>query len=138
MSSINTISVDKLARLIGTPNCPALVDVRTEEDFAADPRLIPGAMRRPHADPSDWAREFAGRAAVVICQKGQKLSQGVAAWLRHAGVPADALEGGFEGWRQGRPAARADRQNAAARPARPHRLGHARAARRSTASPARG
>ena len=33
MSSINTISIDKLARLIGTPHCPALVDVRTEEDF---------------------------------------------------------------------------------------------------------
>ena len=49
---------------------------------------------------SDWAHEFAGRSAVVICQKGAKLSQGVAAWLRHAGVPADALEGGFDGWRK--------------------------------------
>ena len=44
MSSINTISSDKLARLIGTPKCPALIDVRTDEDFAADPRLIPGAI----------------------------------------------------------------------------------------------
>jgi rhodanese-related sulfurtransferase len=100
MSSINTISIDKLSRLIGTAHCPALVDVRTEEDFAANPRLIPGAMRRSHADPSDWAPEFAGRSAVVICQKGAKLSQGVAAWLRHAGVPADGLEHGFEGWRR--------------------------------------
>jgi hypothetical protein len=25
----------------------------------------------------------------------------VAAWLRHAGVPADGLEGGFEAWRKG-------------------------------------
>ncbi|MEA2946198.1 MAG: hypothetical protein QOI40_1528 [Alphaproteobacteria bacterium] len=100
MSSINTISIDKLNRLIGTPHCPALVDVRTEEDFGASPRLIPGSMRRPHASPSDWARDFAGRSAVVICQKGAKLSQGVAAWLRHAGVPADGLEDGFEGWRR--------------------------------------
>jgi rhodanese-related sulfurtransferase len=100
MSSINTISIDKLARLIGTAHCPVLLDVRTEEDFAANPRLIPGAMRRSHADPSDWAPEFAGRCAVVICQKGAKLSQGVAAWLRHAGVPADGLEDGFEGWRK--------------------------------------
>ena len=47
MSSINTISIDKLARLIGTPECPVLIDVQTDEDFAADPRLIPGAVRRP-------------------------------------------------------------------------------------------
>jgi rhodanese-related sulfurtransferase len=100
MSSINTISIDKLARLIGTPHCPALVDVRTEDDFNAAPHLIPGAIRRPHADPSDWAREFAGHNAIVICRKGAKLSHGVAAWLRHAGIPADALEDGFEGWRQ--------------------------------------
>ena len=100
MPSLNTISIDKLARLIGTPHCPALVDVRTEEDFNTNPRLIPGAMRRSHSDPSDWAGGFAGRSAVVICQKGAKLSQGVAAWLRHAGVPADGLEDGFEGWRK--------------------------------------
>ena len=57
MSSINTISVDKLARLIGTPHCPVLLDVRTDEDFDADPRLIPGSMRRPHAaSRPDWAR----------------------------------------------------------------------------------
>jgi rhodanese-related sulfurtransferase len=99
MPSLNTISIDKLARLIGMPHCPVLVDVRTEEDFNANPRLIPGAMRRRHSDPSEWAVEFKGRSAVVICQRGAKLSQGVAAWLRHAGVPADGLEDGFEGWR---------------------------------------
>jgi rhodanese-related sulfurtransferase len=100
MSSINTISIDKLARLIGTPHCPALIDVRTDDDFNANPRLIPSSMRRPHTAPSDWAPEFAGSSAIVICQKGAKLSQGVAAWLRHAGVPADGLEDGFEGWRK--------------------------------------
>jgi len=46
MSSYTSISSEKLARLIGTPHAPALVDVRTNEDFAADPRLIPGAIRR--------------------------------------------------------------------------------------------
>jgi rhodanese-related sulfurtransferase len=98
MSSINIISADKLARLIGTAKCPALIDVRTEEDFAADPRLIPGSIRRSHKDASIWSTEFAGRSAIVICQKGLKLSQGAAAWLRHAGAQADSLEGGFEAW----------------------------------------
>jgi len=99
MPSTTTISIDKLVRLVGTPHCPALVDVRTDDDYKRNPRLIPSSMRRPYADPSAWADEFVGRSAIVICQKGTKVSQGTAAWLRHAGVPADALEDGFEGWR---------------------------------------
>jgi rhodanese-related sulfurtransferase len=98
MSSLTTISFDKLARLIGTPKCPALIDVRTDEDFAADPRLIPGSVRHTHTDVTAWAGLFQGRSAIVICQKGQKLSHGVAAWLRHEGVPSDVLEGGFLAW----------------------------------------
>ena len=98
MSSINTISAEKLARLVGTPKCPVLVDVRTDEDFAVEPRLIPGSVRRPNAEPSAWAGELNGHSAIVICQKGLKLSAGVAAWLRHAGVPADLLEGGVAAW----------------------------------------
>src|SRR4051794_40938345 len=98
MSSLNTISIDKLNRLIGTPQCPSLIDVQTDDDFAADPRLVPGAVRRPWTQAADWADEFAGGSAVVICQKGLKLSQGVAAWLRHSGVPAEVLEGGAVAW----------------------------------------
>jgi hypothetical protein len=37
---------------------------------------------------------------VVLCQKGQKLSEGTAAWLRHEGTSAEVLEGGFEGWKK--------------------------------------
>jgi rhodanese-related sulfurtransferase len=102
MSSITAISADKLARLIGTPNCPALVDVRAEDEYRADPRLVPGSIRRPHANPSNWTGEFLDRSAVVICQNGGAVSEGAAAWLRHAGVPADILEDGFEGWRKTR------------------------------------
>src|SRR5258706_641114 len=100
MPSMNTISVDKLARLIGTPNCPALVDVRTDDDYKADPRLIPGSIRRSHANVSAWTCEFTGRSAIAICQSGAKLSEGTAAWMRHAGVAADSLEHGFDGWRK--------------------------------------
>jgi rhodanese-related sulfurtransferase len=100
MSTINSISIDKLARLIGTPKCPVLIDVQTDEDFAADPRVIPGSVRRPWSRATEWAREFTGRSAVVICQKGLKLSHGTAAWLRQQGIAADALDGGFEAWRQ--------------------------------------
>jgi rhodanese-related sulfurtransferase len=102
MPSVTAIPADKLVRLIGTPHCPALVDVRAEDEFEADPRLIPGSMRRPYADPSNWAGEFLGRSAIVICRAGGEVSEGTAAWLRHAGVPADILEDGFEGWRNDR------------------------------------
>ena len=36
MAAPNTISIDKLVRLIGTPKCPVLVDVRGQNDFEAD------------------------------------------------------------------------------------------------------
>ena len=99
MSNPNSISPEKLARLIGTPKCPVLIDVCTTEDFAADPRLIPGSIRRPFEAVAEWAPEFSGKSSIVICQKGQKLSQGVAAWLRHAGATSsDSLEGGQLGW----------------------------------------
>ncbi|MCP8940128.1 sulfurtransferase/chromate resistance protein [Alsobacter sp. SYSU M60028] len=101
MPSINSISIEKLARLVGTPACPAIVDVRTDEDFEADPRLVPGSARRSHRDVAAWAGEYAGRSVVVVCQQGLKLSHGVAAWLRHAGAAsAESLEGGFEAWAQ--------------------------------------
>src|SRR3977135_3833156 len=99
MSSYTTISPDKLSRLIGTANTPALIDVRTGEDFAADQRLIPGAVRRNHQEAADWGEEFSRRSAIVVCLRGQKLAQGTAAWLRHVHVEAEALEGGFEGWK---------------------------------------
>jgi Uncharacterized conserved protein len=98
MPSFNAISPDKLFRLVGTPKCPVLIDVRTDEDFAADPRLVPGAVRRPAREVALWAQELVGRQAVVICQKGLKLSHGAAAWLRQAGIAAEVLEGGTLAW----------------------------------------
>ena len=110
MSSYTSISPDKLARLIGTPKMPALIDVRIDEDFAADPRLIPGAMRRSHCDVQDWGPRLAGQSAIVICHKGLKLSEGTAAWLRQSGISAEVLEGGHLGWTETqRPAVPADK-----------------------------
>jgi rhodanese-related sulfurtransferase len=98
MPSPDTITVPQLLRFVGLPDAPVLLDVRTEEDSAADPRSLPGAVRRDWRTASDWAPGYAGRPVVVVCQRGLKLSQGVAAWLRHLGARAETLEGGFEGW----------------------------------------
>jgi rhodanese-related sulfurtransferase len=94
MSLYTSISPDKLSRLIGTANAPALIDVRLDEDFAADPRIIPGAVRRSHQNVQDWAPSFSGRNVVVISRAGKKLSEGTAAWLRHGNIAAAATPPG--------------------------------------------
>jgi hypothetical protein len=66
MSLFTEISPDKLWRRIARPDAPALVDVRTEEDFAADPRLVPGASHRPALAVADWGAAFRGGQMVAI------------------------------------------------------------------------
>ena len=98
MSSYTSIPSEKLSQLIGTADAPALIDVRTDEDFAADPRLIPDAVCRSHLDVPDWASGMTGQSVVVICNKGNKLAEGTAPWLRCGNVAAEVLEGGHVGW----------------------------------------
>jgi rhodanese-related sulfurtransferase len=100
MSSVNSIACEKLARLIGTPRCPLLVDVRTDDDYSADPRLVPGSVRRSAETAGEWAADYRGRSTIVICQKGLKHSNGAAGLLREAGAPAEVLDGGFAVWAQ--------------------------------------
>ncbi|WP_094462468.1 chromate resistance protein ChrB domain-containing protein [Pannonibacter phragmitetus] len=101
MPSTTTISPEKLARLIGTPKCPMLIDVRTDADFQSDPRLVPSARRRNADRLADWIGSVPA-PAIVYCQQGHRLSEGVAALLRAHGIAAEILEGGFEAWRDAR------------------------------------
>lgn len=102
MSAPNMLFPDKLMKLVGTPSAPVVIDIRTDDDFNADPRFIPAAIRRSHIEIADWAPGFAGKTVITVCQHGAKLSHGAAAWLRHAGADAAALAGGFDGWKQAR------------------------------------
>ncbi len=96
MPQFGQITPAQLARLMGTPDCPLILDVRTPEDLGADPRLIPTAravapsLIATQADPS--------RRAVVSCNRGRKLSEGAAALLRAQGMEAEVLEGGHLAW----------------------------------------
>lgn len=99
MPSFDKITVPQLWRRIGLPDSPVLIDVQTPEDFALDPCLVPGAFRVPHREVETVLPQMSGRAAVVICQKGLKLSQGAAAILRGRGIAAESLEGGALAWR---------------------------------------
>jgi rhodanese-related sulfurtransferase len=100
MSAPNTISIEKLVRLIGTPKCPTLVDVRTPDAFEANSHLIPSSFHCGFDEVADWIGEPGEQSAIVICQNGTSLSQGSAALLRDQGIPAEVLEGGFEAWKQ--------------------------------------
>lgn len=101
MPSNEQITVVQLSRLVGLPDAPAIIDVRIDEDVAADPFFLPGSVRRDYRAVAEWGAEFAGqRRVVVVCHRGLKLSEGVAAWLRHLGIPAETLEGGHLAWRQ--------------------------------------
>jgi rhodanese-related sulfurtransferase len=110
MPATTLITVAQCARLVGLPRAPSIVDVRIDDDYRADPRLLPAARRRDYRTIGSWARDYSGKNVVVVCQRGQKLSEGSAAWLRHEGINAETLEGGFEAWRKaGEPLVRTDK-----------------------------
>ena len=88
------ISPVELLRRLFTKDAPQIIDVCTDEDHAADPYLLPKALRARAQSVID-----ADRPTVIVCQKGLKLSQGAAAHLRARGHQAWALEGGISAWR---------------------------------------
>ena len=46
MATPDTITPTQLARLVGTPDAPPILDVRIDEDHARDPRAFPASVRR--------------------------------------------------------------------------------------------
>lgn len=119
MASPTEITVSKLSRLIGMPDAPVLVDVRIDEDFQNDPRLIPASFRHPFDDIAALKPQLGTGRVVVICQKGKKISQGAAAMLRDLGIAAETLEGGHFAWRDAKeplvPASKLPARNAQGR-----------------------
>lgn len=99
MPAPNEIKPQQLARLMGAPDAPVILDLRIEEDVRDDPRLIPAARRMTHTTVLDHAAALRGERVVVYCQRGRKISQGAAALLRTEGVAAEVLEGGQFAWR---------------------------------------
>src|SRR5262245_18833791 len=98
MPSPTEITVAQLSRLVGLPDAPVLVDVRSEEDYQADPRLLPTARQHASTAVAGWSRRYEGRPVVLICRNGGTPSQAVAARLRHEGLDAQTLEGGYDAW----------------------------------------
>ena len=94
--------IDLYARL-GAASAPVLIDVRREDSFSTDDRLIIGAFHRPPEGVERWRKELPpGRSVVAYCTHGHEVSQGVAAALARAGVQAAYLEGGISSWKEQR------------------------------------
>ena len=96
MSAINSIAPEKLARLLGTPACPLIVDLRAPEERSAG--LVPASILRPACELEAWAPAIGSRPAVLLCADGLANSPAAAAWLRHLGSPAEVLAGGAGAW----------------------------------------
>ena len=95
ISTLNSITPEKLFRLIGTPGAPALIDVRGGRVET----LLPSAVPRAPSDIAAWAVNYRGRNVVVVDEQGGSDSHGIAAWLRAEGANAEVLEGGVVAWR---------------------------------------
>ena len=96
-----SISSQQLYQNLGTASGPTLVDVRRQDAFGNDDRLIIGALRRPPEEMECCRKEFStSRPIVAYCNRGREISQGVAEALRRAGVDAVYLDGGIGGWKE--------------------------------------
>ncbi len=89
----NRISANELNALIGTADCPLVVDVRREAAFKSAPTRIAGAVWHDHMS----AERLAGGGEVIVyCVHGHNVSEIAAAKLRQAGAKVRMLEGGIE------------------------------------------
>jgi rhodanese-related sulfurtransferase len=99
--AIPRITPEQLAARMGRADAPLLLDVRREEKFHGNPRMLAGARRcAPEHVPALAASEPA-REVVVYCVYGHNVSAEAAATLRAAGWNAQMLAGGMEGGEEG-------------------------------------
>ncbi len=98
MPGPNQITPATLMRLLGTPDAPVLIDLRIDDDFAADPRTIPTARRIAFQTIADHVESLRDHYIILSCQRGAKISEGAAALLRCHGLRAETLAGGHAAW----------------------------------------
>jgi rhodanese-related sulfurtransferase len=98
---MDTVSIAprKLHSLLGGAASPLVVDVRRDEAYESDGRLIASAVRAA-GDLVEFARRHRGGAPVVAyCVHGHEVGREAARALAAAGIEASYLEGGIEAWR---------------------------------------
>ena len=91
------VSPNDLARRLGRPDAPWIVDTRRPAAVEQSGRLLPtGILADPEeADPGSLPTDA---EIVVHCLHGHERSQLLTARLRAAGLAARCLEGGYDAW----------------------------------------
>jgi rhodanese-related sulfurtransferase len=93
------VTPQHLWSLIGTAQAPVILDVCRAQVHDAAQGLIPTSTWRQPEAHAEWVPDVGGsRPIVVACRHGHQLSQMIAANLRQRGIPAQVLEGGYQGW----------------------------------------
>jgi rhodanese-related sulfurtransferase len=93
------LNAESLYATLGLAGRVVLVDVRSARDFAAQPRLIPGALRRDAHAVGVWAHSLPHAPLVAVCDRGGNESgREIAAALAELGYAAMVLEGGIDAW----------------------------------------
>jgi rhodanese-related sulfurtransferase len=74
----NSISPRDLYARLGSEAAPIVVDVRRDDDFANDHRLVVSAFHRSPEEVERWREDLpSGRPVVAYCFHGHQVSQGV-------------------------------------------------------------
>lgn len=90
------ISPHDLARLVGSADCPHIVDVRRQRAFNSEGRRIAGAVWRDHMQAADWSHGLDdGRGIVVYCSHGHNVSQIAGTLIAAEGIAVRVLVGGI-------------------------------------------
>ena len=96
-----TITPTELQAQLNQKTALQLLDVRRQQDFAAEPTLIPGAVWHDPAEVNSWAAQLHPEQPVVIyCARGGSVSKSTQETLRAKGLSVQYIEGGLVGWQE--------------------------------------
>lgn len=99
-SQVRSLTADDLRGLLGGKGA-LILDIRRSDDFAAEPAMIPGALRREPDRVEVWSQELPkDRDIVIYCARGGSVSNRVLDDLLERGIQARYLEGGIEAWKK--------------------------------------
>ncbi|MGH2838920.1 MAG: cation:proton antiporter [Thermoleophilaceae bacterium] len=96
------ITARELSELLGGPDPPLVLDVRSRSGFVRDPHRIPGSVRVAPGEVASWGREVEpGRVIVTYCTcQNEGTAARAALQLISLGHDARALKGGLDSWRE--------------------------------------
>ena len=96
-----TITPAELQSCLSQKMAIQLLDVRRQNDFEAEPNLIPGAVWHDPAEAATWAEQLHPEQPVVIyCARGGSVSKSTQETLRAKGLNVQYVAGGLVGWQE--------------------------------------